>query len=169
MDYYKALFDKLTAGKLTDEEKIGAINDYVAHKLNYEETQWDLGTPRRVLERGSQYCGHLSAAMETLLAVGGYRTRAVNVTDGKIPPGTHVVVEVFYDGGWHLFDPTFGVKFQNKDGHVASYKDVRLDTSLIPGDLFARFDADSRRDLVRLLPGAYATGYHHYYYYKDKQ
>ena len=167
-DYYRDLFDKLTAGKHSDEERIGAICDYVACKLNYEETQWELGSPRRVLERGSEYCGHLSAAMETLLAIGGYRARAVNVIDSKNPAGTHVVVEAFYDGGWHLYDPTFGVKFQNKDGQVASYKEVRLDTSLITENLFARFDADFRRRLMDLLPGAYGSGYHHFYYYKDK-
>ena len=168
-DYYKDLFDKLTAGMQSDAEKIGAINDYVARKLNYDETQWELGSPRRVLERGSQYCGHLSAAMETLLTLGGYRTRAVNVTDGKNPPGTHVVVEVFYDGGWHLYDPTFGARFPNKDGQIASYKEVRLDTSLITETLFAKFDADFRRHLMELLPGAYETGYHHFYRFQDKR
>jgi hypothetical protein len=165
-DYYKDLFDKLTAGKQSDEEKIGAINDYVASKLNYDERE--LGSPRRVLERGSEYCGQLSAAMQTLLAFGGYRTRAINVIDAKKPLGTHVVVEAFYDGGWHLYDPTFGVKFQNKDGQVASYKQVRLDTSLITESLFAKFDADFRRGVMDLLPGVYETGYHHFYYYKNK-
>jgi transglutaminase-like putative cysteine protease len=71
-DYYKDLFDKLTAGKQSDEEKIGAVFEYVAGRLNYDEEQWELGSPRRVLERGSEYCGHLSAAMETLLTIGGY-------------------------------------------------------------------------------------------------
>lgn len=164
--YYQDLFDKLTAGKQSDEEKIGSINDYVASKLNYDEREF--GSPRRVLERGSQYCGQLSAAMQTLLVIGGYRTRAINVIDAKAPPGTHVVVEVFYDGGWHLYDPTFGVKFQNRDGQVASYKQVRLDTSVITEDLFAKFDSDVRRYLMGFLPGLYETGYHHFYYYKNK-
>jgi len=168
-DYYKELFDSLTAGKQSDEEKIGAINDFVASKLNYEETRVELGSPRLVLERGSEYCGHLSAAMETLLASGGYRTRAVNVIDDKDPPGTHMVVEVFYDGGWHLYDPTFGVRFHNKDGQVASYKEVRLDTSLITESLFEKFNAGFRRHLMELLPSAYGTGYHHFYYFKDKR
>jgi transglutaminase superfamily protein len=167
-DYYKALFDKLTAGKQSDEEKIGAIHEYVACKLNYNETQWELGSPRRVLESGSEYCGHLSTAMETLNAIGGYRTRAINVIDINHPTGTHMVVEVFYDGGWHLYDPTFGVKFQRKGGQVASYRDVRLDTSLITEDLFAKFDAKFRRHLMDILPAAYATGQHHFYYFKDK-
>ena len=165
-DYYKALFDELTTGKQSDDEKIGAINDFVASKLNYEETQWELGSPRRVLDRGSQYCGHLSTAMETLLAVGGYRTRAVHMSDGKNPPGTHAVVEVFYGGGWHLYDPTFGIEF-NKDRDIASYRDVRLDTSMISEDLFQRFGPQVRRQFMTLLPGIYETGYHHFYYFKN--
>jgi hypothetical protein len=90
------------------------------------------------------------------------------VVDGKKPVGTHVVVEVFYDGGWHLYDPTFAVKFRNRDGEVASYKELRLDTSLISDDLFGKFGARVRRHLMDFLPGAYETGYHHYYYYKNK-
>jgi hypothetical protein len=168
-EYYKDLFDKLTAGKQSDEERVDAINDYVATMLNYDETQRELGSPRRVLERGSQFCGHLSTAMQTLLSIGGYTTRAVHMSDGKRPPGTHAVVEVFYDGGWHLYDPTFGLKFLNKDGTVASYRDIRLDTSLISEDLFARFDEKARRQLMTLLPAVYRTGYHHFYYFRGEQ
>jgi hypothetical protein len=166
--YYKELFDKLTAGSESDDERVNAINEFVAGKLNYEETQWELGSPRRILERGSQYCGHLSEAMATLLATGGYPVRTVNLTDGKNPAGTHVVVEVFYAGAWHLYDPTYGVKFLNKDGSVASYKDVRLDTSVITEDLFLRFKPEKRRELAAWLPTVYNTGFHHFYRFKDK-
>jgi len=166
-EYYKDLFAKVTAGKQSDDEKIGTINDFVASKLIHEETQWELGSPRRVLDQGSQYCGHLSTAMETLLAIGGYRTRAVHMSDGKNPPGTHVVVEVFYHGGWHLYDPTYGVKFQNKDGQIASYRDVRLDTSLISEDLFQSVRRKIRRRVVEHIKGMYATGYHHLYRFEN--
>ena len=167
-EYYQDLYDKLTAGKQSDEEKMDAIYGYVACKLNYNETQWELGSPRRVLERGSEYCGHLSIAMQTLLEIGGYRARAIHMSDGRHPLGTHAVVEVFYDEGWHLYDPTFGLKFLNKDGTVASYRDIRLDTSLISEDLFARFDEEVRRRLLTLLPGIFQTGYHHFFYLKSK-
>jgi hypothetical protein len=166
--YYKEWFDKLTGGKGSDKEKISALNDYVAGKLNYDETQWELGSPRRVLERGSQYCGHLSTALETLLVAGGYRTRAVHMSNGATPPGTHAVVEVFYDDDWHLYDPTFGLEFHDKDGRVASYRDVRLDTSMLTEDLFVRFKPEDRRTWMALLPGIYQTGYHHYFYLKNK-
>jgi Transglutaminase-like superfamily len=167
-DYYKQLFDRVTAGRQTDAETVEAINDFVASKLNYDQTQRELGTPRRVLEEGSEFCGHLSTAMETLLAVGGYRTRALHMSDGKDPLGTHVVVEVSYGGKWHLYDPTFGYKLQNEQGEVLAYKDVRLDTSLINEDLFTKFTPKFRRRLAPLLAGIYGTGYHHYYYFKGK-
>jgi transglutaminase superfamily protein len=164
--YYKEVFDMLTTGKESDDEKISAINDFVASKRNFDETP-ELGSPRRVLEGGSQYCGHLSAAMETLLAIGGYQTRAVHMSDGKNPAGTHVVVEVFYDGGWRLYDPTYGVKFQGTDGRIASYKDVRLDTSMISADLFQNVRRKARGRVVEQLRGIYETGYHHVYYFKN--
>jgi hypothetical protein len=167
-EYYRELFDKLTAGKRSEEAKIVALNDYVASKLNYDETQWDLGSPRRILDRGSQYCGHLSTALETLLAIGGYQTRAVHMSDGRHPPGTHAVVEVFYGGRWHLYDSTFGLTFRNRDGEVAGYRDVRLDTSLITEDLFEKFNEKVRRNLQELLPAIYQTGYHHFFYFKQK-
>jgi hypothetical protein len=167
-EYYQDLYDKLTAGKQSDEEKIDAIYSYVACKLNYNETQWELGSPRRVLEQGSEYCGHLSIAMQTLLEIGRYRARAIHMSDGRQPLGTHAVVEVFYGDGWHLYDPTFGLKFLNKDGTVASYRDIRLNTSLISEDLFARFDEKVRLSLLQLLPGIFQTGYHHFFYLKSK-
>lgn len=167
-DYYKDLFDRLTAGKPSDEEKIGAILEHVTRKLNYEETQWELGSPRRVLERGSQYCGHLAAAMETLLKTGGYRTRELHLSNGEPRPATHAVVEVFYDGGWHLYDPTFGLKFQNENGTVASYRETRLNPGLISESL-RRPDSKVPRQFMKQLPGIYETGYHHFYYFKNNQ
>jgi hypothetical protein len=163
LDYYNDLFAKLTAGKESDDEKVGAIHEFVSSKLNYNETQWELGSARRVLEQGSQYCGHLSSAMETLLTVGGYQARAVHMSDGNTPPGTHAVVEVFYGGDWHLYDPTFGVKFV-KEGKVASYRDLRLNPSMVSEELLQRFDPKSRRLFAALLTGVYSSGYHHYYY-----
>lgn len=167
-DYYRDLYDRLTAGGTTDEEKVGALNSYVATKLNYEETRWDLVSPRRILDTGSQYCGHLSAAMETLLATGGYRTRAVQLMDNSKPPQTHVVVEVFYDGEWRLYDPTFGIKFLNKEGKVASYRQMRLDPSAITEDLFSRYKPGERRRWAASLREIYRSGHHHFYYFSDK-
>jgi hypothetical protein len=166
--FYRDLYAQLSAGKQSDEAIIGAVNDYVSTKLDYDQTQWELGSPRRVLETGTQYCGHLSAAMAALLANSPYRVRQVNVTDGRTPPGTHVVVEVFYGGAWHLYDPTYGTVYRNRDGAVMSYAQLRLDPSAIKEELFTRLTPKQRRATVALLLGIFATGEHHFYVYKGR-
>jgi hypothetical protein len=169
-DYYRRVFDELTVGKISDGEKVEAVNDYISARLNYNETQWELGTPRRILEKGSQYCGHLSTAMATILAA-AFSVRVIHLTDAAVPPNTHAVVEVFYEGNWHLYDPTFGVKFKNNEGQVASYKELRLDPGLIAPDLFSTFRQKYPRVPTSSLAAIYSSGHHHFYYlaYKCSQ
>jgi len=161
-DYYRKLYEDLTTGKTSHEENVEAVNNFIAKRLNYNETQWDLGSPRRVIDNGSQYCGHLSAAMATVLAI-GYSTRIVNMRDGADPPNTHVVVEVFYKGEWHLYDPTYGVTFKDKAGRVVSYKELRLDPGLISEETFSAFRQQYPKASFNRLRDMYNSGYHHYY------
>jgi len=162
-EYYRDIFTRLTTGRTSDDAKISAVNSYVATKLNYAEDQWELGSPRRVLDGGSKYCGHLAEALATVLTAGDYTTRMVDICDRQSKPDTHVVVEVSYGGAWHLYDPTFGVRYQDSAGQVVSYRQLRFDQSFIPRDLFR---ADFRAPLPALpawMPDAYSSGYHHFY------
>lgn len=165
-EFYKETFDRIIAGKQSDEDRVAAISDFVATRLNYDQTDREPANARRVLERGSAFCGPLSNTMRTLLFAGGFRSRAVNIIDDNSPPGTHVVVEVFYGGEWHLYDPTYGVRFLRQDGRVANYRDVRLDTGLISEALLMKLDPNVRRNALSLLLGSYKTGWHHFYYFK---
>lgn len=169
-DYYRKVFDELTDGETCDAERVGAVNDYVATRLNYNSTQWELGSPRRILEHGSQYCGHLSSTMATILAV-AFPVRIIHLKDGSVPPKTHAVVEVFYERSWHLYDPTFGVKFENRDGKIASYKELMLSPELISLDSFSAFRKKYPRVPLDALAGIYGSGHHHFYYlaYKRSQ
>jgi len=166
--FYSDLYARLSAGKQTDEAIIGAVNDYVATKLNYNDAQWEIGSPRRILETGSRYCGHLSTAMATLLRNGNYTVRIVNLSDGQRPPATHVLVEVFYGGAWHLFDPTYGTVYRNHQGEIVSYKELRLDPSLITEDNYQRFPPKMRREVAAMMRGMLPTGNHHFYYFKER-
>jgi hypothetical protein len=107
--------------------------------------------------------------MTTLLVSGNYRARGVYLSDGKSPLGTHIVVEVFYKGAWHLYDPMFGVEFENKDGAVASYKEIRLNPGLISEDSFSSLDPRMRQRLMTLLPGLFSSGYHHFIQIRDER
>jgi hypothetical protein len=163
-DYYSSVFVGLTSGKRSDEEKVDSINDYMATRLNYNETQWDPGPPRRILERGSQYCGHLSSAMATILAV-AFPVRIIQLADVvNLTTNTHVVVEIFYDRDWHLYDPTFGVKFKNKDGRVVSYRELKLNPGLVSTDIFRRFHKKYPKFPLNSVTGLYTSGQHHFYY-----
>lgn len=161
-DYYRKLYEDLTDGKISHEENVDAVNKFIAERLDYNETQWDLGSPRRVIDHGSQYCGHLSFAMATVLAV-GYSTRIVNLWDGSDPPNTHVVVEVFYKGEWHLYDPTYGVTFKDETGRVVSYKELRLNPGLISEETFSDFRQRYPKVSFDRMRDMYRSGYHHYY------
>ena len=165
--FYQELFDKLTANQASDTDKLNAIQNYMRTKRNFEETQREVDSPRQVLERGSQYCGLLSTAMATLLATGHYQVHTIDLRDNQAAPLTHVIVEVYYDNAWHLYDPTYGVTFLNKAGNVESYRDVRLEPSIITPELLAGFPSQRRPNILALLSGVYNSGYHHYYYFKD--
>src|SRR5256714_6184241 len=81
--FYRDLYTQITAGKQGDEAIIGAVNDYVVTKLNYDETPWEIGSPRRILESGSCYCGPLSTALATLLRDGHYKVRESHFSHGR--------------------------------------------------------------------------------------
>jgi hypothetical protein len=169
-DYYRSIYDEITVGLKTDEAKVEAVNQYVTERLNYKETQWELGSPRRIIEGGSRYCGHLGNTMATILAV-AYPVRIIHLTDAQLPANTHVVVEVFYDNAWHLYDPTFGIRFINNHNRVVSYKELRLNPGMVSLDSFAEYKRKYPKIAINPLPDIYTSGHHHYYYmaFESKQ
>jgi transglutaminase superfamily protein len=162
-EYYAGMFARLTAGQQSDESAINAICKYVAGKLNYEETTRQFHSPRQVLERGSCYCSNLALAMAAITASGNYPTRTVHLSDSPEHKHTHVVVEVFYGDRWHLYDPTYGVFFLNRNQEVASYRDLRLDPGLVTSDAFAKLKFDTAENILSWMPKTYETGFHQIY------
>ena len=162
-DYYVDLYHKLTDGKESDEQKMEAVNEFIGTRLNYEQTGKELGSARRVIEHGSEWCGHLAVAMATII-VTAYPARIIHLMDTSLPPDTHALVEVYYGGDWHLYDPTFGVRFQDESGRVASYRSLRLNPALV---LDSAYDNYRRQypaaDSVNWMPEIYRSGYHHFF------
>jgi hypothetical protein len=162
-DYYVDLYHKLTDGKQSDEQKVEAVNEFVGTRLNYLQTGKELVSARRVIEQGSQWCGHLAVAMATII-VTGYPARIVHLMDASGHPNTHALVEVDYGGDWHLYDPTFGVRFLDESGRVASYRSLRLNPALV---LDSAYDNYRRQypaaDSVAWMPEMYRSGYHHFF------
>jgi ASC-1-like (ASCH) protein len=164
--YYRDLFDRMTEGKNSDEEKLEALNRFISTKLNYGVKERDHASPRATIERGSKYCGPLALAFATVVKAGGYRVRVIDIVDNLKDVNSHQLVEVHYAEGWHLYDPTYGAIFRNRDGRVASYREIRLDASLIKRESFNSLDPQSLDKLFKWLPAAYGSGFHHYYCFR---
>jgi hypothetical protein len=165
--YYRKVFEEVTAGLNSDEEKLDALNRYVASKLDFEQGAGDFEAARKTLERGSRFCGCLSIALAAIAEAGNYRTRITDAVDGLVSAQGHAATEVFYQGEWHLYDPFLGECFKNKQGRVAGYRELRLDPGLIPAGLLER-KRDFHDARLDWIPSVYASGLHHYYYFKRR-
>jgi len=162
-DYYRDIFQRATVRAETDAERIQGVARFVAAKLNYNEPAWSFRSPREVLERGSCYCSNLALAMAAITAAANYPTRTVHISDTADYRHTHVMVEVYYGGQWHLYDSTYGVGFLNKEGVVACYRELRLDPTLITGETFRGLEASAVREILEWMPSAYASGFNQMY------
>src|SRR5262249_35715982 len=165
-EYYRKVFSEQADRIDGDESRIQALNRFVAHKLNYDEGAGDFEAARRTLERGSRYCGCLGIALAAIAEAGNYDARVIDLCDGQPNPSDHAVVEVYYRGGWHLYDPYFGVSFKTADGRTASYRDVRLDTGLLATAWDAAHASQIPSDTMVWMRGVYSSGIHHFYYFK---
>ena len=57
----------------------------------------------------------------------GFRVRDIgfDFIDPNGEPDAHAAAEVYYDGSWHFFDPTFGQFWTDTGGKVLSIADIR--------------------------------------------
>ncbi len=161
--FYRDTFDQITANAATDHEKIDAINRYVASKLDYEVKARSFDNPRRIIEGGAAYCVFLAEAMGAITESGHYPTRIVHLTDSPEYLHTHTVVEVYYADRWHIYDPTYGAHYLNRQNVAASYAELRLDPGLIRPDRFEKFDPEIYGEIFDWMPGVYRSGMHQIY------
>ncbi len=167
--FYQQLFEKITAGKTEDEDKIEAVKQYVnGQRVHKKRTSFTIYSHslREVLEQKAAYtCGDLSIAMATLTYAGGYPTRWIDMLDTNscpTSPTTHVIVEVFYSGKWHLYDPTYGFTYHNKNGEIVSYKELRNNLELVSQPLELNDDIW----IPKWLSQVYSSGVHCFYYFQ---
>ena len=175
-EYYKALFDRLTASSHTDEEKLVAAAKYVAGKLRSDviagnsESPRHLNdeSPRQILESGSRYCGKLSLALATIARAGNYKARLVNVIDAMIQPSAHMVTEIYYGDQWHLYDPTTGAGLRDKErSRTVSYKQLCLAVDSMSIDAVPDHLPKTHNSEADWLHNVYRSGFHHYYYFRE--
>jgi hypothetical protein len=111
--------------ELSDEAKSIRILKYVSSSLTSKENQ---GTATKIIRDGFALCGGKSFVFAALCRKAGLAARYVGSM--YMPElRSHAISEVFYDGKWHLYDPTFGIFFYSKPdydntGYVISFHDL---------------------------------------------
>lgn len=110
---------------LSDEAKSIRILKYVSSSLTHKANQ---GSATKIIHDGFALCGGKSYVFVALCRKAGMAARYVgSMYMPKLR--SHAISEIFYDGKWHLYDPTFGIFFySNPDydntGYVISFHDL---------------------------------------------
>ena len=120
----KALSDSLIRGSNSDHEKV--------MRLMQALSRFSVGiatgaSPEATLTERTGACGTFSSTLLALAASQGIQGRLVNLHN--YPPGSgHTVVELFVDGAWRLYDPTYGAYYldpTDKSSGLLSFEKIR--------------------------------------------
>ena len=80
-------------------------------------------TEEQLIESGTGWCNEQSRVLVALAAVRGIPGRLCFAVHANLRCG-HTAVELFVDGGWALFDPTFAVRVELPDGRLAAAREI---------------------------------------------
>ena len=121
----RGIFPEGTEG-LTDEQKGIAILRYASSALELKNNG---GSATKIIREGYAICGGLSHVHRVLCRMVGLPSRYIGAFNLRPIMGSHAISEVYYDGKWHLLDPTFGLFFYSKKqydgtGEIASFHDL---------------------------------------------
>ena len=99
------------------EREVLTVLSYVAQTLKLESSGRHLGS--EVLAEGKAYCYGMARAFEALCRRMGLPAR-INAFHNFEYMQAHNMAEVYYDGQWRLFDPTYGVFFYDRADYDGS-------------------------------------------------
>lgn len=163
-EYYEQLYSNITSNICGEEEKIMALTKFVCQKrVAKKKVSIDIWTPRQLLEPTEPFsytCGELSSALAHLAYAGNFKINYIDMILDKDPtqrPYTHVVTEIYYQGKWHLYDPTFGTAYRNEKGEIASYQEIRLNPKILDNPIRLYPEAKLHTNWLHNL---YAEGVH---------
>lgn len=115
------LAQSVTNGISEDADRVKALFFHVAERFDYARPLSQERDPHEPMRGfrvyGWGYCDDFAAIFANLCSASGYPSRVWGLSG-------HVVAEVFYDGGWHLFDPTAVRYLENESGIVLSYEAI---------------------------------------------
>jgi hypothetical protein len=113
---YGTVADRFTHG---DQATFSAFSNWVLWTLGFADPRFrDIQDPDTLLRNGhSALCGDVSHVLMRLAEMSGILTRHA-LLDG------HIVMEAWYDGGWHAYDPDLEVVIRDEACRVLSVRDA---------------------------------------------
>lgn len=123
----RALADSLIKPGMTDEQKAIAFWQFIVkwryHYLPAEEAELkgnELHDPIKYINvYGYGFCDDSAKNIANLARTVGMKARVYGMS-------VHVVAEVFFAGGWHMFDADHEVYYRMADGHIASVDELAV-------------------------------------------
>jgi hypothetical protein len=106
---------------LSAEQKCLEILKFVTAFLRAKNNS---GTATKILQDGYAICGGRSVVFQTLARMVAVPARYVGIFG--MSGGSHAMAEAYYDGQWHLFDPTYGVFFYSTSRYDGSGRVLSL-------------------------------------------
>ena len=133
--------------RLADPATLDTLDDGARRRaLLYRRLPLNLIPPGVVLRDHLSYsgpCGAKSKLLIALLDAADYEARLNGLNMDDFTP-QHSIVEVRLDGVWIPLDPTFGLRFEDADGELASTAEVAADRELFLANV-ERYERDSGR------------------------
>ena len=121
--YLAGVVRAVTVEAATDTERVGALDEFVASL--YDPNALERRSPHETVALGSGRASDLNDAMAALARFAGFESRLVDVGDPDHPGLTYPLVEVSFDGAWHVYDPATATRFSTDDGRVPSFAEAQ--------------------------------------------
>jgi hypothetical protein len=151
---YGTVADRFTHG---DQATYSVFSNWVFWTLGFADRRYrDIQDPDTLLRNGhSALCGDVSHVLMRLAEMSGIFTRHV-LLDG------HIVMEAWYDGGWHAYDPDLEVVIRDDAGRVLSVRGVADSPDRIRREYSVRGDPVFTNAIVKIYGN---TASHRYIVY----
>jgi hypothetical protein len=122
-----AIVDRTIETGMTEKEKAIALWwQQVQHRFHFEGDNRELASPVKVFN----VYGHNTCGNDSICMAGLWRTAGLKVAPARLVG--HCVTQVFYDGGWHLFDGDMHSMYLLRDNEtIAGEQDLVRDHDLI--------------------------------------
>lgn len=120
----------------SDSSRVMALNRYVTQNIEPFTSGMKSQTnfPFQILIEGIAYCDQHANVLLSLVEKGGIQGNLIFLR-GFDSISHHSVCEIYFDGGYKMFDPIFRTTFQNKKNQLASISEIQDRAIIYPQNL----------------------------------